>query len=169
MSISWKLAAALALLFVVLVAAANWLTVTYGIVWDLVPAGTLAAGLTFAVRDLLHEVGGRRVALAAIVAGAGLSVWLSSPALALASGVAFAVSELADFAVYAPLRRRSVGWAMLLSNTVGAIIDSLLFLWLAGFPLALWDTQTLVKVAVTLPIIGVAVALRYRARRPAVA
>jgi len=35
------------------------------------------------------------------------------------------------------------------SNTVGAVIDSLLFLALAGFPLGMWSTQALVKVGTT--------------------
>lgn len=165
MANSWKSAAPLALLFVLLVAAANWLTSTYGMVGGLVTAGTFAAGLTFAVRDGLP----RLWTLGAVATGAGLSVWLASPQLALASGVAFAVSELADYAVYAPLRRRSLGLAMLLSNTVGAVFDSLLFLWLAGFPLTQWSTQTLVKVAVTLPVMLGVLALRRAVRQPVTA
>lgn len=161
---SWKSAAPLALLFVLLVVAANWLTSTCGMVGGLVTAGTFAAGLTFAVRDGLP----RYWTIAAVLVGAALSVWLASPQFALASGVAFAVSELADYAVYAPLRRRSIGWVMLLSNTVGAVLDSLLFLSLAGFPLSGWSTQTLVKVAVTLPVVLGVLALRRTAvRRPA--
>lgn len=163
---SWKWATVFALIFVGLIVAANVLTSRYGIVAGMVPAGTFAAGLTFAVRDLLQRFGGGWWALAAVAVGAGMSVWLSSPALALASGVAFAVSELLDFAVYTPLRRGSAPVAMLLSNTVGAAADSLLFLWLAGFLLALWDTQTLIKVAVTLPVVAVFVVVR---RRSAVA
>lgn len=151
-------------IFVGLIAMANWLTGRYGVVAELVPAGTFAAGLTFAVRDLLQRAGGAWWAMAAVAVGAGLSVWLSNPALALASGVAFGVSELLDFAVYTPLRRRTLPGAMLLSNTVGAIADSLLFLWLAGFPLGLWSTQALVKVCVTLPVV-----LLFVVRRRAVA
>ncbi len=161
----WKWAAPMALLFVGLVVAANWLTATYGMVGGLVLAGTFAAGLTFAVRDGLHEVGGRWWVFGAIAVGAGLSVWLANPMLALASGTAFAVSELADFAVYAPLRRRTMAGAAALSNTVGAVVDSLLFLALAGFPLSAWDTQALVKVAVTLPVIVIMVSTRALLRK----
>ncbi|WP_433078951.1 VUT family protein [Dactylosporangium sp. CA-052675] len=146
-----------AFLFVVLVVAANWLTATFGVVAGLVTAGTFAAGLVLLVRDWLQEVGGRWWVVAAIAAGALISVWMSSPALALASGVAFAVSELADFAVYTPLRRRTLAGSMALSNTVGAVVDSLLFLSLAGFPPTQWATQSVIKVAVTLPFIAVVV------------
>ena len=54
-----------------------------------------------------------------------------APAFALASGVAFLVSELADLAVYTPLERRSWIGAVALSNTVGLVVDSMLFLALA--------------------------------------
>lgn len=68
--------------------------------------------------------------LAAIALGAFLSWWLS-PRFAVASAAAFALSELADFTVYEPLRRR--GWlrAVTASNLVGLAVDSALFLWLA--------------------------------------
>lgn len=146
-----------AITFVGLIVAANWLTARYGMVAGLVTAGTFAAGLVLLVRDWLQEAAGRWWTLTVIAAGAGLSAWLSSPALALASGVAFAVSELADLAVYTPLRERSKAAAMVASNSVGAVVDSLLFLWLAGFPLAQWGTQSAVKVAVTLPFIAAVV------------
>ena len=122
-------------LFIASVAAANWAIVTFGLVpvgFGLTaPAGVYFAGLTFSLRDALHESGGRRWVLGAIIGGAALSIALSSPSLALASGVAFLASELADYAVYAPLRRRSWVGAVVLSNTVGAVVDSALFLWLA--------------------------------------
>lgn len=145
------------LLFVGLVVAANWMTAKFGMVAGVVTAGTFAAGLVLLVRDWLQEAGGRWWTLAAIATGAAASVWLASPALALASGVAFAVSELADYAVYTPLRKRSLAAAMSFSNTAGAVIDSLLFLSLAGFPIASWATQSAVKLAVTLPFIALVV------------
>ena len=85
------------------------------------------AGLAFTLRDFLQERLGRLWTVAAIVIGAALSA-LVSPQFALASGVAFLLSELADFAVYTPLRRRSWGVAIVASNLVGLTIDSALFL-----------------------------------------
>lgn len=113
---------------------ANWAIATFGLVpvgFGLVaPAGVYFAGLAFSLRDLVHDHLGRGWTLGAIVAGAGLSA-LVSPQFALASGVAFLVSELADFAVYSPLRAK--GWltAVAASNVVGLVLDSALFLWLA--------------------------------------
>jgi uncharacterized PurR-regulated membrane protein YhhQ (DUF165 family) len=137
-------------------------------VLDLVTAGTFAAGLVLLVRDWLQEAGGRLLVVACVVVGAAVSWWMSTPHLAAASGAAFAASELADFAIYTPLRKRSLAGSMLLSNSVGAVVDSLLFLAAAGFPLSAWSTQSAVKVAVTLPFVAAVVVaravLRHRVR-----
>lgn len=96
----------------------------------LAPAGVYFAGLSFTLRDLTQEALGRWWTVAAILVGAALSALLS-PSLALASGTAFLLSELADLAVYTPLRRRQWTAAVVLSGFVGAVVDSALFLLLA--------------------------------------
>jgi queuosine precursor transporter len=114
--------------------AANWAIATFGAVpvgfGLLAPAGVYFAGLAFTLRDLTQESLGRRWTLVAIFAGAALSAAFGGR-LALASGVAFCLSELADFAVYTPLRERRWLPAVGLSNAVGLVVDSALFLWLA--------------------------------------
>lgn len=129
------------------------------------PSGAYAAGVTFIARDLVQRTGGRVRALAAIAGGTALSV-LVSPQLALASGTAFIVSELSDFAVYTPLERRHFVLAVLLSGVVGSVVDSLIFLKLAGIPLAaaLWGLL-LAKVWVQLLATPVAAWLRVRVAR----
>ena len=113
---------------------ANWAIDTSGMApvgFSLMaPAGVYFAGLAFTFRDLVHERYGVTGALAAIAAGT-LCSFVISPTFALASGVAFAASEVADLLVYAPLRRRHWLGAVALSNTVGLAVDSALFLWLA--------------------------------------
>lgn len=121
------------------IVAANVLTSRYELVpvWPglLTTAGTYAAGCALLLRDVVQETAGRRAVLAAVAAG-GVASWLmSSPSLAVASTAAFLVAELADMAVYTPLRRRGWARAVLASNLVGAVLDTLLFLTLAGFPL----------------------------------
>lgn len=101
----------------------------------LAPSGVYAAGVSFVARDVVQRALGRRPAMAAIVLGTLLSV-LVSPQLALASGSAFLVSELADLAVYTPLQRRHFVLAVLLSGVVGSVVDSLVFLGVAGIPMA---------------------------------
>jgi len=121
-------------LYVGTIFAANWAISTFGLVpvgfGLLAPAGVYFAGLAFTFRDLTQDSLGRRWTYAAILIGAALSATLSGP-LALASGVAFLVSETADLLVYTPLKERRWLLAVGLSNVVGLVVDSALFLWLA--------------------------------------
>ena len=134
--------------FIATVFAANWAIKQFGPIpvgfGYMAPAGVFFAGLAFTLRDVLHESGGRWWVLAAIAIGAMLSAVLE-PRLALASGVAFGLSELADWAVYEPLRRRGWLWAVALSNVVGIVVDSTLFLWLAFGSLDFLPGQILAK------------------------
>src|SRR5262245_52530077 len=106
---------------------ANWAIGRFGFVpvgfGLLAPAGVYCAGLAFTLRDLTQEAVGRAWCAVAILAGALLSLLLSDGRIALASGAAFLLSELADFAVYQPLRERRWLLAVALSNTVGAVVD----------------------------------------------
>lgn len=124
--------------FLACIIAANYVTTEYGLVpvgFGLTAtAGTYFAGATFVLRDVVHERIGAPTTVVLIVVGAALSYLLADPFIALASGLAFLVSEAADLAVYAPLRRRGLLVAAVASNVVGALVDSLLFLSLAGFP-----------------------------------
>jgi uncharacterized PurR-regulated membrane protein YhhQ (DUF165 family) len=120
------------------IGAANYLTTRYGLV-SVAPglvttAGTFAAGAALLLRDIVQDVLGRAWVLAGIATGAALT-WATSPALAVASAAAFLVAECADMAVYTPLRNRGWARAAFASNTVGAVVDTLLFLLLAGFPI----------------------------------
>ena len=123
--------------YITAIVAANWLTTRYGFV-SVGPglattAGTFAAGAALLLRDVVQDTAGRAWVLAGIGIGAALT-WATSPALAVASATAFLIAECADMAVYTPLRDRGWARAVLASNTVGAIVDTLLFLTLAGFP-----------------------------------
>lgn len=188
-------------LFVATVIAANWALNHYGIVsigFGLTaPAGVYAAGLAFGLRDALHESGGRRWVYAAIGTGAAVSYLIEDAAripgglvpIAVASALAFTVSELADLAVYEPLRRRSLPmrcvdptygparpwnppvdhkrWvsAVVASNIVGAIVDSALFLWLAFGSLDHITGQIVGKtymIALALPIVWISRAVLAR-------
>ena len=144
---------------------ANWLIQRYGFVsvgFGLIaPAGVYAAGLSFSARDWLHELTGRWFVMAAIVAGAALS-WFISPTFAVASGVAFLASETADLAVYTPLRERRKYTALIASNVVGSVVDSLLFLWLAFGSIRFWQGQVIGKCWTILPALGIMWLWQYR-------
>jgi uncharacterized PurR-regulated membrane protein YhhQ (DUF165 family) len=130
----------------------------------LVTAGTFFAGAALLLRDWVQLDAPRWVVWAAILAGAALSYLMSNPALALASGLAFLVSELVDYGVFTPLRDKSLAGAVLVSSVVSAPIDTVLFLWLAGFPLT-WQAvagQFIVKTVMALAVAG---AIAYREQR----
>lgn len=135
-------ALAAAAAYVATIVAANWALESYGFVpmlWWTVPAGVYFAGLAFGLRDVVHELTGPWAVLALIAVGTIVSWSISDGAtipgglvpIAAASGIAFAVSELADLVVYTPLRERHWGVAVAVSNACGAVFDTTLFLWLA--------------------------------------
>ncbi|MDA8207643.1 MAG: VUT family protein [Actinomycetota bacterium] len=100
------------------------------------PSGVYLAALAFVARDVLQRVGGARAGVAAILVGAGISALVAGAHLAFASGATFLLSETCDFAIYTPLQRRSFPLAVLASGVVGDLVDSTVFLTLAGIPLA---------------------------------
>ena len=97
----------------------------------LAPSGVLAAGAALVLRDAVQRCLGAWWALVAIAAGTLLSALVASPALVLASGAAFLLSEATDFAVYTPLQRRGLLLAVVASSAVGLVVDSIVFLGLA--------------------------------------
>ncbi|HEV7345518.1 MAG TPA: VUT family protein [Devosia sp.] len=145
--------------FALTVPAANWLIGNVGTQFEpngphlipvgfglMAPSGVLMVGAGLVLRDMVHELGGWRTAFAAILVGAILSWFVAPPALVVASVAAFALAETADLLVYAPLRKRRLGLAVLLSGIVGAAVDSAVFLWLAFGSLAFIEGQILGKV-----------------------
>lgn len=148
------------------VVGANWAVTEFGIKpigFGLsAPAGVYFAGLAFTLRDILHERSNRYWVIVAILGGAGLSALLEGGGrIALASGVAFLVSESVDFSIYAPMRRR--GWlkAVLASNVAGLCVDSLLFLYIAFSSLQFIEGQIIAKAYMT----GIAVVMLYTVRK----
>ncbi len=141
------------LLYIATIFAANWAIQRFGPVTVgfgyMAPAGVYFAGLAFTLRDITHDTLGRVWVLLAILIGAGLSAMVSTE-FALASGVAFLVSELADFAIYSPLRERNWLGAVAASNVVGLVADSVLFLWIAFGSLNFLTGQIIGKVWMTI-------------------
>lgn len=155
--------------FAATIPAANWLIGNVGtecipngpclipVGFDLhAPSGVLMIGLSLVLRDMVHEAGGAKAALIAIAIGGALSWLVAPPALVLASVTAFMLAEMADMAVYTPLRERRLGLAVLASGVVGAVVDSAVFLWLAFGSLDFIAGQIVGKVwmsALALPVL----------------
>lgn len=159
--------------FVLTIPVSNWVIMHVGLVcpkdgpclipvWPglWAPSAVLLAGLSLVLRDLVHHCLGWRWALIAIAAGAALSGLVSEPSLVVASVCAFAFAELADFAVYAPMRRRFPASAVLASGLAGSVVDSALFLLLAFGSIDYLAGQVLGKFWMSLLAAAVIVAMR---------
>jgi uncharacterized PurR-regulated membrane protein YhhQ (DUF165 family) len=128
------------------------------------PSGVLMIGLALVLRDLVQRRLGKAWALAAVLAGVVISILVAPPALVVASAAAFALSELADFAVYTPLQGRGLVMAVLASSLVGLTVDSLVFLWLAFGDLTFLAGQIIGKAWMSLASIPAIAYLRNRDR-----
>ncbi len=80
----------------------------------------------FAQRKIGHEV------LIAMAVALGLTALAAGPELALASGGAFAISELVDWALFT-FSKYKLSTRVLLSSALAAPLDTTLFLYGAGF------------------------------------
>jgi len=129
------------------------------------PSGVLIIGIALVLRDLVQRRLGVAYSASAVVAGAVLSAAVAPPALVLASGVAFLLSEFADLAVYTPLARRRLVAAVVASSLVGLVVDSMIFLWLAFGSLEFLAGQVVGKTWMVLLSIPFVHVLRRRDKR----
>lgn len=121
-------------IYIVLIVLVNWgFTVTPLIplpTGDMFPPMSLVVGFVFVSRDFAQREIGHSVIVAMLV-GAVLSYFMADPYVALASLVAFLISEGADWAIYTwtkkPFEQR-----ILLSSIASTPIDSAVFLAMIG-------------------------------------
>lgn len=133
--------ACLAVGFVGLVVLANWLASRYVVsvgFGRMAPAGVFCIGAVLVLRDWLQQLYGLRWTMPLVNAagllswGIGdLAGWTGLEKIAVASVVAFTVSETVEAVVFTPLRKRHLTIGVALSATVGNALDSFLFLALA--------------------------------------
>ncbi|MEM1106619.1 MAG: hypothetical protein AAGH87_09540 [Pseudomonadota bacterium] len=88
---------------------------------------TLVTGLVFVFRDFVQRRLGQWV-LAVMALAIAWSFYYAWPVIALASGVAFAVSEIADWVLFTFTRYR-LSTRILLSSAAAAPIDTTIFLY----------------------------------------
>jgi uncharacterized PurR-regulated membrane protein YhhQ (DUF165 family) len=144
--------------FLALVPLANWMIQHVGTVCVpqgpclvpvapglMAPSGVLTVGAALVLRDVVQRCLGLTFGLLAIVLGAGASMLVAPASLVVASGLAFLISEFADFAVYTPLQQRRLALAVVASSCLGLVIDSIVFLWLAFGSLAFLPGQVVGK------------------------
>ncbi len=160
-------------LFVLTIPAGNWVVMNVGVVcppggpclipvWPglMAPSAVMLAGLALVLRDAVQSLLGNAATLVSIAAGALISAFLADPSVIAGSTAAFLFSELADFAVYTPLRKKSLTAAVVLSGLAGSVVDSAIFLSLAFGSLDYLFGQVLGKFWMSL--LGAAILLLWR-------
>lgn len=131
-------------LFILTIPLSNWVVVNVGLicepngpclipVWPglMAPSAVMIAGAALVLRNAVQAFLGAYFSLVAIAVGTALSALFASPSLVLASAAAFCFSELADFAVYTPMRKRFPAFSVVMAGLAGSVIDSAIFLTLA--------------------------------------
>lgn len=88
---------------------------------------TLVTGLVFVFRDFVQRLMGKKVLIVMALA-IGWSFFYAWPVIALASGLAFAFSEMVDWAMFTFTKYR-LSTRILLSSAVAVPIDSTIFLY----------------------------------------
>jgi uncharacterized PurR-regulated membrane protein YhhQ (DUF165 family) len=86
---------------------------------------SILVGLVFVVRDFAQRAIGHGI-FAAMAAALVATLLLAGPELALASGVAFALAELIDWAVYT-FTRRPLWQRIWISSAASVPVDTILF------------------------------------------
>ena len=163
-------------LYLLTIAAANIMTARFAplIIFDglvIIPVGSLLVGATFMLRDIVQLKHGKaktyRTIVAALILSGVMSAALGDTVhVAVASAVAFFVSEAIDTEIFSRLRR-SVAARVLLSGLVGGTVDSAIFVIFglspAGANVLTWEQvpfaiigQTAVKAAVQIAAVMIA-------------
>ena len=131
-------------LFILTIPLSNWVVVNVGLVCEtngpclipvwpglMAPSAVMIAGAALVLRNGVQAFLGAPFSLLAIAVGTALSALFAAPSLVIASAAAFCFSELADFAVYTPMRKRFPAFSVVMAGLVGSVIDSAIFLSLA--------------------------------------
>jgi uncharacterized PurR-regulated membrane protein YhhQ (DUF165 family) len=161
---------------------ANFCVAWWGLVtwfgWLTFPAGAIFIGLTFSMRDFVQREWGHVkvwwfmliTTVITVLMGVALShlpipLWK----VALASGVAFIVSEAIDWAVYYFLKKDII-WRICVSNIFSTPIDSILFVGIAFGSFSflappVWG-QTIVKYISGLLVIPILLYFRNKSQSP---
>ncbi len=119
------------ILYVILIPFINW-TFTWAPMWEVLPGWlfnpvTIITGLVLVVRDFAQREIGHKVLIAMAIALA-LTAIAAGPQLALASGTAFAVSEMVDWALFT-FSKMKLSSRVLLSSALSAPLDTTIFLY----------------------------------------
>ena len=121
------------LIYILLIPFINW-SFTWAPMWEVLPGWafnpvTIITGLILVVRDFAQREIGHEVLIAMLIALA-LTALFAGKELALASGLAFFISEIVDWAMFTFTRLR-LSNRVLVSSALAAPIDTSVFLYFA--------------------------------------
>ncbi len=137
--------------------------------------GGLSYPVAFLVTDVLNRRFGpaaaRRVVWVGFAAALIVSIWVASPRIALASGLAYLCAQLIDIRVFDRLRDGAWWRAPLISGVIGAVVDTAVFFSVAfagtGTPWVTWLAgDLLIKLAVNISMLAPFRALMWNLARP---
>ena len=123
----------------------------------------VVTGLVLVVRDFAQREIGNRVLIAMLV-GLAFSTMTSWVVVVLASGAAFLISELVDWAVFS-FTKRPLSQRIMLSSIASAPLDQVVFIYLASFVVPgifAWGT---VITGILSKLVGAAIVAALVARR----
>jgi queuosine precursor transporter len=126
--------------YIISILAVNWLFAPSQLVegvtfwktaWGDLFLANLIVGAVFVLRDYAQREIGHRILLATLIAGL-MTYLMVDPAIAIASLVAFVMSETADWGVYS-FWKKSLQSRILVSSLIAIPLDTVVFQHLAGY------------------------------------
>jgi queuosine precursor transporter len=103
----------------------------WGTAWGDLYLANVIVGFVFVLRDYAQREIGHKVLLATLVAGIA-TYFIVDATIAIASVTAFALSEMADWAVYS-FTKRPLQSRILISSIVSVPLDTIVFQYLANY------------------------------------
>ena len=137
--------------------------------------GAISYPVAFLVADLINRRFGpgaaRRVVAAGFIIAVIFSIWVATPRIAMASGLAFLFAQLLDIQVFDRLRHQAWWRAPFIGGALGATLDTFMFFGLAFAGTGIdWMSLVVgdlaVKLAVNLALLAPFRALMWNLARP---
>lgn len=98
---------------------------------DLLTWGAFTYPIAFLITDMTNRKFGAKSARIVVAVGfliaVGLSIWLATPRIAIASGSAFLIAQLLDVSIFNRLRKSAWWHAPLISSVIGSTVDTVIF------------------------------------------
>ncbi|WP_188720320.1 VUT family protein [Nitratireductor aestuarii] len=97
--------------------------------------GAFTYPVAFLITDLTNRTFGvraaRKLVLIGFILAFGISAWLASPRIAIASGMAFLCAQLLDVSIFDRLRNGTWWKAPFISSFCGSVLDTIIFFGIA--------------------------------------